>query len=177
MRSRYRVHDPYAAHFVTSTIVGWLPVFTSAARCDLLVQSWQYCREHKGLRIHAWVIMDNHFHGIFSAPDLTAVMRDFKRHTARRILELLQEENGAWLLNQFAYLHAAHKAQSESQVWQEGFHPVAIAGDEMMLQRIDYIHRNPVKRGLVAAPEHWRYSSAHAECAGAEPLLRCDAWR
>ena len=39
MRSRYLVHDPNAAHFVTSTTVAWLPVFTTAARCDLLIES------------------------------------------------------------------------------------------------------------------------------------------
>ena len=90
MRSRYRIHEPQAAHFVTSTVVAWLPVFTTAARCDLLIQSWLHCREHKGLRIHGWVILDNHFHAVLSAPDLMQVMRDFKRHTARQILNLLQ---------------------------------------------------------------------------------------
>ena len=54
MRSRDRIHEPHAAHFVTSTIVAWLPVFTTAARCALPVQSWLHCREHKGLRIHGW---------------------------------------------------------------------------------------------------------------------------
>jgi len=177
MRSRYRIHEARSAHFVTSTIVAWLPVFTSAPRCDILAQSWAYCREHKGLQIHAWVILDNHFHAILSAPDLMQVMRDFKRFTAQRIMDQLQAENCEWLLNQFEYFHAAHKSQSERQVWQEGFHPVAISNDEIMLQKMDYLHNNPVKRGLVAAPEHWRYSSAHEQCGGTEPVLRCDPWR
>jgi hypothetical protein len=56
-------------------------------------------------------------------------------------------------------------------------HPQAIAGDEMMLQKIDYIHHNPVQRGWVVAPEHWRYSSAHEWLPGAQPLLKCDPWR
>ena len=177
MRSRYRIHEPHAAHFVTSTIVAWLPIFTTAARCDILVQSWLYCRQHKGLRIHAWVILDNHFHAIVSAPNLMQVMRDFKRHTARCILEQLETEKCDWLLHQFEYFHMPHKAQSERQVWQEGFHPVAIVSDEIMLQKMEYLHNNPVARGLVAAREHWRYSSAHEDCAGVEPVLRCDPWR
>ncbi len=153
MRSRYRVHDLHAAHFVTSTIVAWLPVFTTAARCDILIKSWWYCREHKGLRIHAWVILDNHFHAILSAPDLMQVMRDFKRHTARAILNQLEQEQCEWLLNQLEYFRLAHKPESERQVWQEGFHPIAIESDEMMLQKMEYLHNNPVARGLVAAPE------------------------
>jgi hypothetical protein len=41
---------------------------------------------------------------------------------------------------------------------------------------IDYIHANPVRRGWVSAPEHWRYSSAHEWLAGSVPIIRCDAW-
>ena len=67
--------------------------------------------------------------------------------------------------------------ESAYQVWQEGVHPQAIVGDEMMLQKLEYLHNNPVKRGLVAAPEHWRYSSAHEWCGGVEPVLTCDDWR
>jgi hypothetical protein len=48
MRSRYRVNEPHAAYFITCTIVAWLPVFTSASRCDILVESFQYCRKNKG---------------------------------------------------------------------------------------------------------------------------------
>ncbi len=72
MRSRYRVNDSARAHFVTCTVVEWLPVFTTAARCDILIDSLAFCREHKGLRINGWVIMDNHFHAILGAPDLLA---------------------------------------------------------------------------------------------------------
>jgi hypothetical protein len=56
MRSRYRINIDNTAHFITSTIVEWLPVFTTAACCDIIVRSLEYCRRHKGLRIHAWVI-------------------------------------------------------------------------------------------------------------------------
>src|SRR5437762_3375734 len=52
-RSRYQVREPRAAHFITSSIVEWLPVFTTQARCDLLVESLAHCRAHKGLLIHA----------------------------------------------------------------------------------------------------------------------------
>jgi putative transposase len=177
VRSRYRVNDPRFAHFVTSTIVAWLPIFTAAGRCDVLVQSFEYCRRHKGLKIYAWVILENHFHAIMAAPDLSRVLADFKRHTAQRILELLETEGCAWLLNQLQYFRAAHKSESSHQIWQEGSHPQAMVSDEIMLQKLEYLHNNPVKRGLVAAPEHWRYSSAHEWCPGVTPLLRCGAWR
>jgi putative transposase len=58
-------------------------------------------------------------------------------------------------LNQLRYHCASHKKENEYQVWQEGFHPQSIPTDEIMLQKLEYLHNNPVKRGLVASPEHW----------------------
>jgi REP-associated tyrosine transposase len=89
MRSRYRINNEYAAHFITSTIVEWLPVFTTAACRDIVVGSFQYCRQRKGLRVHAWVILDNHFHAIVSGPELTQTLADLKKFTAREILDQL----------------------------------------------------------------------------------------
>jgi putative transposase len=177
MRNRYRIHEPNAAYFITATVIAWLPVFTTATRCDILIDSLEYCRKHKGLKIHAWVILDTHFHAILAAPELSRVLADFKRYTAQRILEQIEAEKVEWLLNQFQYFRAAHKSESQRQVWQEGSHPQEIGSDEMMLQKLDYLHDNPVKRGWVDGPEHWRYSSAHEWCPGAEPILRCDPWR
>ncbi|MEY2481958.1 MAG: hypothetical protein QOK24_486 [Verrucomicrobiota bacterium] len=175
MRSRYLIHEPDRAHFVTSTIVEWLPVFTSAACCDILVNSLRHCREHKMLKIYAWVILDNHFHAILAAPDLSAVLRDLKSFTARELLRQLEIEGRTWLLDQLRYRRAPHKP-NEYQVWQEGSHPQVIADDAMMRQKLEYLHNNPVKRRWVTAPEHWCYSSAHEWLGGAEPMLRCDAW-
>jgi REP element-mobilizing transposase RayT len=175
MRSRYRVHHPDRAHFVTCTIIEWLPVFTSSACCDIIVKSLQHCREHKALKIYAWVILDNHLHAILAAPDLSAVLRDLKSFTAREILKQMPAEGRQWLVNQLHYYRAEHKP-NEYQVWQEGSHPQVIMDDTMMRQKLEYLHNNPVKRGWVCAPEHWQYSSAHEYLVGAAPLLRCDPW-
>jgi REP element-mobilizing transposase RayT len=177
MRSRYRIFEAELAHFVTGTAVAWLPIFNKAARCDILVQAFEYCRLKKALKIHAWVILDTHFHAIVAAPDLSRVLADLKRHTARRIIEQLETECCNWLLRQLRGQRAPHKTESQHQVWQEGSHPQSIRSDAMMLQKLEYLHNNPVKRGLVAAPEHWRYSSAHEWLPGAAVELRCDPWR
>jgi len=58
-----------------------------------------------------------------------------------------------------------------------GVHPQAIVSDEIRIQKLEYLHNNPVKRGLVASPEHWRYSSAHEWLPGAIPPMKCDPWR
>jgi REP element-mobilizing transposase RayT len=176
-RSRYRILEQDIAHFVTGTTVAWLPIFTTVARCDILVQAFEYCRAHKGLKLHAWVILDTHFQAIVGARELAQVLADLKRHTARKIIEQLESERCDWLLRQLREARAPLKTESQYQVWQEGSHPQAILSDAMMLQKLEYLHNNPVKRGLVASPEHWRYSSAHDWLPGAAVKLRCDPWR
>ena len=56
-------------------------------------------REHKGLAIYAWVILDNHLHAILAAPDLSAVLRDLKSFTARQLVQQIQVERREWLLH------------------------------------------------------------------------------
>ena len=156
MRSRYRVNESERTHFVTSTIVAWLPVFTSPACCQILVDAFIYAREHKALVIHGWVIMDNHFHAVVYAPVLSAVLRDLKKFTAQQLLIQIERERRDWLSHLLRTERAAHKIRSLAKVWQEEFHPQAIMDDVMMEQKLEYIHHNPVRRGWVASPEHWR---------------------
>jgi putative transposase len=177
MRSRYRINERDTAHFITATVVEWLPVFTTSGCCDALIRSMEYCRQNKGLQVHAWVILDNHFHGIMSGPELAATLRDWRRFTAGVLLKQIKAEGREWMLNQLAYYCARHKEASGHQLWQEGVHPQAIVTDEMMEQKLEYVHNNPVKRGMVSSPEHWRYSSAHEWLQGAMPVMKVDAWR
>ncbi len=176
MRSRYRINDPDLPHFITATVVEWLPIFTSGACCDILVQSLACSREKKALRVYGWVILGNHFHAIMAGPNLASTIGDLKKFTARELLAQLPSEGRDWLLRQLEYFRARHKTASTHQVWQEGVHPRSIRSDAVMLQKLEYLHNNSVKRGLVTAPEHWRYSSAHEWLAGSAPALRCDPW-
>ncbi len=63
-----------------------------------------------------------------------------------------------------------HKRDREYQVWEEGAHPQLLQNQNILLQKLDYIHFNPVKRGYVDKPEDWRYSSAR-NYAGLEGLI------
>jgi hypothetical protein len=62
-------------------------------------------------------------------------------------------------LDLLSFYKKRHKTESEYQVWQEGFHPQQIKSLKILNQKIEYIHYNPVKSGLVADPEHWIYNS------------------
>jgi REP element-mobilizing transposase RayT len=147
-------------YFITSTIVEWIPALADKDILDMMVRSLGFCRENKGLKLYAYVLLENHFHVIAEAPNLGTVIQSFKRYTAGEIIRLAEASGKEWLINQFAYHKARHKQSSQQQVWQEGFHPQLVQSDAMLRQKIEYIHNNPVRRGYVDVPEHWRYSSA-----------------
>jgi REP element-mobilizing transposase RayT len=104
--------------------------------------------------------MENHLHMIVSSPNLSKELGDFKSFTARKIIDRLQECGNNDLLTLLRLFKIRHKKECTYQIWQEGSHPEMIAGTEMLAQKIDYIHFNPVKRRFVELPEHWLYSSA-----------------
>lgn len=107
-----------------------------------------------------YVILENHLQLIAASPDLSRDMQRFKAYTAKQIIAYLQQSSSGRVLELLALLKRPHKIESEYQVWEEGSHPQLIDSEAVMRQKLDYIHRNPVERGYVDLPEHWRYSSA-----------------
>ena len=176
-RSRYRIFNDAYPYFLTCTIVGWLPVFTRSDTVAILYDSLRFLQKEKGLRLFGYVILENHMHMIASAPDLSAAMQSFKSFTARSIIDFLKDRSAETLLRGLRALKLHHKTDSEYQVWQEGSHPQQIQSDEMMWQKLEYIHNNPVERGYVDDPTHWRNSSAR-NYAGLSALIEVDIdWR
>ncbi len=159
-RSRYRIYDNACPHFLTCTIVCWLPVFTRVEMVEIIFDSWKYLACERGFKVFAYVVLENHLHLIAASPNLAEDVGDFKSFTARQIIDLLDHRGASLLLKQLAWHKAKHKTDRDYQVWQEGSHPEEIQSHEMMRQKVEYFHNNPVNRGYVACPEHWRYSSA-----------------
>lgn len=174
MRSRYKVLEQAAPHFITSTVVEWLPVFTSSTYCDVLIESLKFCRKQKGLKLYAFVIMDTHIHLLAYAGYLPRLMKEFKSYTASRLIQSLQNSGNQRLLKDLAYFKRRGKTECSHQFWQEGYHPQAVTTEEMMLQKMEYLHFNPVRRGLVDRPEYWRYSSAASYYGGGVPVMEID---
>jgi REP element-mobilizing transposase RayT len=157
---RYQAGE-YLPHFCTITILDWVPVFIDARFIDPLIESLSFCRAKKGLQLFGFVVMPNHMHCIAAADDLHAMMRDFKRFTSRSIHERLVADGRntvlAWLERA---AQRARRERGEFSFWQDGFHPQAIRSRRVFEQKLRYLHENPVRKGLIAGPEDWRYSSA-----------------
>ena len=174
-RSRYTITEADKPHFMTCTVVEWLPVFTRPETVHILLDCWRYQKQHAGLKLYGYVILENHLHFIAQAQDLNKCVNSFKSFTARQIIDHLQTQHVKRLLDRLRLAKLAHKTDREYQFWQEGVHAELILSEAMMREKLDYIHANPVKRGYVSLPEHWRYSSA-GHYAGLKGLVDIDAW-
>ncbi|MCX7108564.1 MAG: transposase [Proteobacteria bacterium] len=168
-RSRYHILGR-SPHFLTATINHWLPIFTRPDTVNIVLDSWRYLQREAGFELYGYVILENHLHLIASSENLGRDMQRFKSYTAKEIIAFLEQRQSTKILEMLALFKRSHKTESTYQVWEEGNHPQIIETEAVMRQKMEYIHQNPVKRGYVDKPEHWRYSSAR-NYAGLDGLI------
>ena len=162
----YRIGDQHACYFLTLTVTDWVDVFTRLNYRNIIAESLDYCRKNKGLKLYAWCLMTNHIHMVCSVEHpftMSGFLRDFKKHTAKKILydiQTLPESRKDWMLYRFEFAGKYDNRIGIYRFWQDKSHPIELTTNEMIEQRINYIHENPVKTGLVAAAEEFLFSSA-----------------
>jgi len=160
-RSNYKIQtNDESPYFLTFTLVNWLPLFNATWVVNILLDSLRFLQTNGRLTLYAYVIMENHLHLIASSLNLSKEIGDFKSFTARQIIDQYRRQGADHILEQLVWHKRPYKTDRRYQLWQEGSHPKRIHSVEMMQQKIGYIHNNPIKRGWVDEPEHWRYSSA-----------------
>jgi putative transposase len=151
-------------------------VFTRRDYKDILVDSLKYCIANKGLELYAWVIMSNHIHLIIGTKDkpLESILRDIKRHTSKALVKAIDENKlesrREWMLWFFEREGQINPNNEHHQFWQQGSHPIELWSNEVMDQKLDYLHNNPVVAGWVDEAEHYLYSSAR-DYAGGKGLI------
>ncbi len=153
-----RVHHDAkcGCYFITPTIRNWYYIFDRYERWRILADSLKYCQANKGLEIFAYVFMLNHIHMIIRCPDVSGFLRDFKKFTSKQFRANLAEHEPK-------VLKLFYDEEHGYRFWKEDNQPKAIETDSFFLQKIDYIHNNPVKKGYVDQPEYWKWSSANPE--------------
>ena len=159
-RSRYKVHEVTYPHFVTYTILHWIPIFTRQDSVEIIIDCLKFLQKKDNLKVYAYVILENHLHMVIQSDDIEKSMKSFKQFTAKEILQLLKKENVDRILDQLKFYKKSHHKATNYQVWEEGYQPKLIQSDKMMISKIKYIHDNPIKRGYIDEAAHWRYSSA-----------------
>ena len=176
MSSAYKITNPEGMYYLTATVLGWIDVFTRQQYRDIILDSIKYCQDNRGLQLHAWVIMSNHMHLIASSEkgDLSGIMRDMKKHTSKKIVTDIkaneQESRKEWMLSMFSNAGKYNNDNEEYQFWRKGNQPKELETHEFAMQKLNYIHNNPVRAGIVEEPEHYLYSSAR-DYAGVKGLL------
>ena len=176
--SSWKIHQEIEVYFTTSTIVEWLPIFVDEVFLRILTKSLTFCIENKGLKIHGYVIMLNHIHLLSSADgNISDIMRDFKTFTSHEIVKILKRKRGRIPLQVFKQAASSDDKCLNYKVWQAGFHPIGIETESFYNQKLNYIHQNPVRKGYVAKPEYWFYSSAGYYEGSGESFLEIEMLR
>lgn len=165
MKEGYVIRDQTLPHYITATIVDWIDIFTRQTYRDSVIESLDYCIKNKGMILYGYVIMSNHIHLIIQSEDgkLSDLIRDFKKFTAKNILDKIQavpESRKEWMLERFKLAAEKHTRNKNHQFWQYGNHAEEIYSNKFMWSKLDYIHLNPVRAGLVEKALHYIYSSA-----------------
>ncbi|MEN2280558.1 transposase [Algoriphagus sp. SE2] len=136
MGFEFKIRDQGAVHFLTFTVHQWVDVFSRKYYSDLILENLNYCQKVKGLEIYSWVIMSNHIHLIASAKNenLSDVIRDFKKFTAKKIFKAIQdnpeESRKSWLLLALSF-------QDKICFWEDGYH-----GEEIFT--VKFLKQKPI---------------------------------
>ncbi|MDR6563499.1 MULTISPECIES: REP-associated tyrosine transposase [unclassified Arcicella] len=162
-----KANVPYATYFITLSVVGWIDVFTRQIYTEEIIKNLKYCQAHKDLEIFEYVIMPSHIHLICrrnNALRLGDLLRDFKSYSAKEILKLIQanpeESRQEWMLYMFKFFANRYAQNAEFMFWQKTNYPIELYSQKVTQQKVDYIHNNPVKAGIVTDPAYYLYSSA-----------------
>jgi REP element-mobilizing transposase RayT len=177
MSERYKIYDQDRQYFITFAVEGWVDVFTRPLYKNIIVESIKYCQENKGLLVYGWCLMTNHLLMIIGRNGevkMEDILRDFKKYTSVQLIRAIESNPGEsrkeWMLAVFAAAAVDSNKHKRHKFWQSEYHPIELFYNEMIDQKLDYIHNNPVQEGIVEMAEEYLYSSAR-NYAGKRGLL------
>jgi REP element-mobilizing transposase RayT len=162
----YKIRNRAEIHFLSFAVVQWVDVFTRKEYRDILLNSLGFCQEAKGLLVHGWCVMSNHAHLLASSKifDLSGTLRDFKKFTSKKIIEAIinneHESRKDWMLEIFRKAGNGNSRNTDYQFWRQDNQPKECYSPAFTIQKLNYIHNNPVEAGIVDKPEEYLYSSA-----------------
>ncbi len=146
--------------FFTATIFKWIPVLSHDCYKRIIIDSLKFLVEHERCEVYAFVIMPNHIHLIWQINqhyERANVQRDFLKFTSQQIRFMLKDQNSE-LLSRFE----VNLKDRRHQFWQRNPLSVDLLSREMIEQKLDYIHANPVTGNWNLADDfaEYHYSSA-----------------
>ena len=164
-----RYHNIYtngAAIFWTSSIVDRVPILRSPTAARRLVEIIDECRTRYGVKVAGYTIMPDHFHILVWAEDVERAKLFITQVLRRSSAALAAMTDAACGLGDARarmwsdVFHSKAAGKSAVRVWKERGRAFPVDTREVMLQKLTYIHDNPVRAGLVEHAEDWLFSSA-----------------
>ena len=158
-------------HFLTFSCYRRQPWLASAARRDLFVKVLEQVRQRYQWVVVGYVVMPEHIHLLVSEPPqrmLSTAIQALKLGFARRVLAEQRRRRRSAPTDLFE--------QAAERVWQTRYYDFNVCTARKRIEKLRYIHRNPVKRGLVDAPELWRWSSFRAYAYQEKGAVHLNEW-
>src|SRR5579863_1538957 len=151
----HRSYGAHHLHFITCSCYRRLPLLGTARSRDRFLAILEQARQRYRFVVVGYVVMPEHIHLLLTEPKIgtpSTVMQVLKQRTARA---LLPKKKRAGSLQR----HLFEDGSSRRTFWQVRFYDFNVWTTKKRVEKLRYLHRNPVKRGLVEAPEQWRWSS------------------
>ncbi len=170
----HRYYGGRDLHFITCSCYRRTPLLGTARRRDLFLAILEQTRQRYQFVVVGYVVMPEHFHLLISEPEKgspSAVMQVLKQRFARRVLSQLRRVPGPGQLSLWDA-----EARAAAHVWQRRFYDFNVWSERKRIEKLRYMHRNPVQRGLVSEPEQWRWSSYRQYAYGEAGRVRINDW-
>lgn len=159
--SKKRLQIEGHIYYITTVIYKFLPVLTTPSFVLPVLDSLNFYKFKHQVKLLGYVIMPDHLHLLiwpYGESSISDFMRDFKKFTASRIVRQAEVEKRQDLLA--AFVQAGQETgRSEHKVWQDSFWDKIIYTEKFLRQKLNYMHRNPIRAGRVTELDAYPYSS------------------
>jgi putative transposase len=167
-RGLRRYYGAHHLHFITCSCYRRLPLLRSARSRDRFLSVLEQTRQRYRFVVVGYVVMPEHIHLLINEPEVgtpSTVMQVLKQRTARALLPKTKRRDRR-------QIELFGEAPERAPFWQSRFYDFNVWTQKKRVEKIRYMHDNPVKRGLVAEPEDWRWSSYRFYLLGEPGLVR-----
>ena len=171
----FQISRDSQALYITNATRDRLPVFQKDALKNVVCEAIDEARNSCGFLLFAYVIMLDHIHLLTDCPKSSAdVLRYIKGITGRRVIDYLKEKHYESSLAKLG--HEEWKRNHSYSLWQQEKNVLSIFSEGVFMQKVNYIHLNPVRAGLVERAIDYRWSSARIwqRCPADDEPLRVD---
>ena len=177
-RNLKRYYGAGDLHFITCSCYRRQPWLGTPRRRDLFLAVLEQVRRRYRFVVAGYVVMPEHIHLLISEPQVktpSAVMQALKLGFARRVIAETQRLGAGHDPTSRKAREAGHPHVAQ-HIWQKRFYDFNVWTERKRVEKLRYMHRNPVKRGLVATPELWRWSSFRAYSLGEAGPVKVNEW-